>query len=499
VPVPTLDHALLIGALVLFGAIFAVWASTRLGLPTLLLYLGIGMVLRALGLDLNDASVAQQLGLGALVVILAEGGLTTRWQSIRRAVPAAAVLSTVGVLVSVGVTAGVVRLALGVGWRESLLVGAVLAPTDAAAVFSELRKHAVRPRVVGILEAESGFNDAPSVILVIAFATAQASAGSAWHVAWTIVAELALGAVLGLLVGRLGAEALRRTALPASGLYPIAALAVTVFAYAVASTAHGSGFLAVYLAGLVLGNAELPHRVAVRGFAQGVGWLAQIGLFVLLGILAVPSTLPGVVVPAIVVTAGLILLARPLAVLASALPFRVPLREQAFLSWAGLRGAVPIVLATIPVSRGFHSERPLFATVFVVVVICTLVQGTLLGQAIRITRVAETSGAREVDVEVAPLERIRGDLLFVDVPERSRLHGLELWELRLPRGAAVSLIVRDDEAFVPSPTTRVLRGDELLIVTTARSRATAERRLRAVSRAGRLAGWYGERGDAQLD
>jgi len=297
------------------------------------------------------------------------------------------------------------------------------------------------------------------------------------------------GAALGLAVGFVGAWALRRAALPAAGLYPLAAVGLTVLAFATGTLAHASGFLAVYTAGVVLGNARLPHRYAILGFADGLAWLAQIGLFVLLGLLVSPYRLGTAVLPGLIIGLALVLLAWPVSVLVSATPFLVRWREQAFLSWAGLRGAVPIVLATIPLSEGVPGAQTLFDVVFVLVVMYTLVQGTTLPPLARWLRVTDPEQATELLVESAPLERMRADLMRVEVPVGSRLNGVYLDELRLPLGAAVTLVLRDGTGFVPDATTRLRQGDSLLIVTTVEVREAAERRLHAVGRHGRLARW----------
>ena len=283
-------------------------------------------------------------------------------------------------------------------------------------------------------------------------------------------------------------------ALPASGLYPIAILALIVAGYGAATLAHASGLLAVYVSALVLGNARLPHGPAIRGFAEGVAWLAQIGLFVMLGLLASPARLPAQILPAVAVGSALVLLARPAAVLAATLPLRVPWRQQAFLSWAGLRGAVPIVLATIPVNAHVPGSTRLFDIVFIIVVMNTLLQGTTLPWAARRLKVTAPAEPLDLDVEAAPLEALHADLLQAQIPPGSRLHGVEIFELRLPAQANVALIVRGTEGFVPAPTTMLQAGDRLLIVASAAVREQTERRLRAVSRAGKLAGWFGEHG-----
>ncbi|MGW7451550.1 potassium/proton antiporter [Streptomyces sp. NPDC054787] len=478
----------------LLVAVAAVRLSSRSGLPSLLIYLGIGVAIGQDGIGnvvFDNAELTQVIGYAALVVILAEGGLGTKWKEIKPALPAAIVLSLVGVAVSVGVTAAGAHYLVGLEWRQSLLIGAVVSSTDAAAVFSVLRKVPLPSRITGVLEAESGFNDAPVVILVVAFATV--GPVDDWYVLLGKIAlELAIGVAIGLTVGFLGAYGLRHVALPASGLYPIAVMAIAIVAYAAGAMAHGSGFLAVYLAAMVLGNAKLPHWPATRGFADGLGWIAQIGMFVLLGLLVTPHELVRDFWPAVVIGLVLTMVARPLEVLVSLLPFRVPWQEQALMSWAGLRGAVPIILATIPMVSGIEGSDRVFNIVFVLVVVYTLVQGPTLPWVARKLKLGDTlETASDLGIESAPLEKLRGHLLSFAIPPASRMHGVEVSELRLPPGASVTLVVRDAKSFVPSPSTVLRRGDELLVVATDPVRDAAEARLRAVARGGKLAGWLG--------
>ncbi|XTZ14154.1 potassium/proton antiporter [Micromonospora echinospora] len=496
-----LDVALLLGAAVLLVAIGAVRFSTRLGVPSLLVYLALGVLIgrSGLGIRFDDAELTRMLGFCALIVIIAEGGLTARWSTLRPVLGLATALSTVGVLVSILVVGIAVHLLLGLDWRLALLYGAVLSSTDAAAVFATLRRLRLPPRLVATLEAESGMNDAPVVLLVVLLSRGFPLAHPWWYELLLVGYELTAGAAVGFAAGYLGRLALRRAALPSAGLYPIAVVGFTVLAYAVGASVHASGFLAVYVAGVLLGNARLPHRQAILGFADGLAWLAQIGLFVLLGLLVTPARLDEAILPAMVAGLALLFLARPLSVAASAVPFRFGIREQAFLSWAGLRGAVPIVLATIPLSARVPGADRLFDSVFVLVVVFTLVQAGTLAPVARRLRVTAPAEPAEIRVETAPLERMRADLLQLEVPAGSRLAGVHVDELRLPLGASVTLVLRDGTGFVPGPDTRLKVGDSLLIVATAGVRDEAERRLRAVSRRGRLARWFGETGNDSGD
>ncbi|HEY9413544.1 MAG TPA: potassium/proton antiporter [Pseudonocardia sp.] len=490
-----LEVVLGIGSAVVLTSVVAVRASVRIGLPSLLLYLGIGVLLgeSVLGLKFSDTRLTESLGLAALVLILAEGGLTTRWSNVRESLRLGISLSTVAVAVSIGVTGTLLHLLLGLDWRTAFLWGAVLSSTDAAAVFSVLRGVGVRKSLSGALELESGLNDAPVVIAVVLLASPDPLQ---WWSPLLVVYELVVGGAVGAALGFGGGWALRRAALPATGLYPLATLSVCVLAYAGGQALHSSGFLATYLAALILGNSQLPHRGGVLSFAEGTGWLAQIGLFVLLGLYASPGALSRALVPALVSGLVLLLVARPLSVLLASMPFKVPWREQAFLSWSGLRGAVPIVLALIPLTHdpASPSARLLVDVVLVLVVALTLLQGTTLPLVARWLGVSRSTEVTEIEVDSAPLDELSADLLQVRVPIGSKLRGVYLRELRLPMGALVSLVVRDGEGFTPGPDTRLRELDQLLVVTTASARTRTEQRIRAVDRAGRLARWRGETG-----
>jgi potassium/hydrogen antiporter len=428
-----LYFALLAGGLVLIVSIAAARLAARVGLPSLLLFLALGVTLGedGLGLAFDDAQLAQNLDIAALGVILVEGGLTTRWADVRPMLAPATALAVVGVGTSVVLTAAGAHLLLGLDWQLALLLGAIVSSTDAAAVFAVLRDLPISRRLAGMLEAESGFNDAPTVILVALFATAPAGAGLG-GVLVNLVYQLAAGTLIGLVIGRLGVTGLRRVALPATGLYPVTAFGLGMVAFAAAGAAQASGFIAAYLAALVMGNSGLPHRTATGSFAEGLGWIAQIGLFVLLGLLITPRELPGQLLPALVVGTVLVLVARPVSVVVSLAPFGIPWRQQAFASWAGLRGAVPIVLATMPVVTGVPGSDQLLDIVFAAVVLFTLVQGPSLPVLARLLGLSSPNLARELTVEAAPLDTLDAELLTLTVPPDSRLRGVALHELRLP-------------------------------------------------------------------
>lgn len=484
--------ALLIGSCVIMLAVVGVRVSARLGLPGLLLYLVLGLALGSAvpALDFDDPALATVLGYAALIVILAEGGLTTPVSQLRPVLAPAVALATVGVGVSIAAVALPLIWLAGLEPRLAVLLGAVLAATDAAAVFSVLRRLNLHPRLKAMLEAEAGFNDAPVVVLVVVLSDPLARDVEPYLIPLLVIAELIGGVIVGVLVGAGARWILPRLALPAAGLYPIAVMAVLVGAYGLADVLHASGFLATYVAGVLVGSARgLPHRRAVTGFAEGLAWAAQIGLFVMLGLLADPVRAISSAWPALVAGLALILLGRPLASLVSLAPFRVPWRWVAFSSVAGLRGAVPIVFAAISLGLMLPGAEVVFDATLLLVVVLTLVQTPLLPWAARRLGVLQDLPTNELQVESAPLDDLHAELLGVQIPPGSRLAGLYVVDLRLPKGAAVSLVIREGHSFVPDVHTRLRGDDRLLVVVTSASRAAAEKRLRLVSRNGRLANW----------
>lgn len=500
-----IDLALLVGAGVALVAIAAARLGSRVGLPALLLFLLLGVALGSsgIGIDFSDADLAHGLGFGALVVILAEGGLTTRWRTIRPVIGLASLLATLGIFVSVGLMALFAHFVLHLAWPVGVLLGAVTAPTDSAAVFSVLRNVSLPERLRATLEAESGLNDAPTVLLVVAatgLAMGHQPHGGYAGLAGLMAVELVGGVVSGLAVGCIGVWVMRRIKLSSSGLSAIAVLAWCVAAYGLGVLEHVSGFAAVYVCAVLLGNANLPHRYTVRSFVEGVGWMAQIGLFVMLGLLATPARLTWSTMSEGVL-AGLFLtfVARPMAVLSCASWFKIPMREQAFLSWAGLRGAVPIILATIPMAERMSRADKLFDVVLVFVVVFTCIQGPTLPWVGRKLGLVDPAGATDVDIEAAPLDRLHADLLQIRIPVGSHLAGVTVRELRLPNNTVVSLVIRETVPFAPHAASVLREGDELMVVTPNSARSATEARFTEIGRGGRLARWRGVRAEDEAE
>ena len=491
----TLDQlawTLLIGAAIVLVSVVGVRLAGRLGLPGLLLYLVLGLVLGSVfpQVGIQDAQLVTVLGYAGLVLILAQGGLTTRMSQLRPVMWPAITLASVGIAISIVIVAVPLVLLLGLSWQLAILLGAVLAATDAAAVFSVMRRIRLSERLRTLLEAEAGFNDAPIVVLISVVASGAWGTQPAWQIPIIVVAEMVGGAIVGVAIGYLARWMLPRLALPAVGLYPIAALALIVLAYGLATVAHSSGFVAVYISAVLIGSASrLPHRRSITGFADGLSWIAEIGLFFMLGALADVSRLPEAVGIALVAGVALVVFARPISVAVSLLPFRWPLPSITFAAIAGLRGAVPIVFAAIPLGAGIAGAELVFDATLIIVFVLLLVQTPLLPVIGRRLGVCLPEQATELEVESAPLDGMRAVVLGLEVPPHSGLVGTFVQEIGLPASSVVSLVVRGESPIVPDAHTRLKAGDRLVIVTTEQARKATEERMQAVAERGRLARW----------
>jgi cell volume regulation protein A len=413
--------------------------------------------------DFDNYRLARTIGIIALSLILFEGGLTTGFHELRPVMWPAISLAIVGTLATAALTGVAAELLFEFSWLESLLVGSILAATDGAAVFALLRGSTLRRRLAKTLEGESGLNDPIAVLLVLALISAITEPHyTVADAAWLFIRQLGIGAAAGLAIGRLGVMAFERVPLATPGLYPVASVAVAALAFGAADTLHGSGFLAVYLAGLVLGDRRIPAKRTVVAFHEGVASVAQIALFVVLGLLVFPSQLRDVAVEATALALLLALLARPIATLLATAPFRFSLPEKAVLGWAGLRGGVPVVLATFPVIDNVPHSLEFFNIVFFAVVVSTLLQGTTferLASALGVTT-SEPAMPRPL-AESGTIRRLGAEVLEFHVHHDDAIAGLRIRELGLPRDALVNVIVRGDQALPPRGSTRVEPGDRL--------------------------------------
>jgi cell volume regulation protein A len=459
--------AILVGAMLIVAAAFTSILSFRFGAPLLLVFLGVGLIAgeNGFGIAFNDFGAAYFIGSVALAIILFDAGHATRLATLRIAAGPALVLATAGVLLTAVMVGLVAERLFGFNFAEGLLLGIIVAPTDVAAVFFLLNVGALalRDRVRSTLEVESGTNDPIAIFLTLALVGLLAN-GTApgWALAWELLAQIAVGIAGGVAGGIAIIQVVRRTRFEPA-LYPIIVTALALVTFALTSLLFGSGFLAVYIAGLMSGNARLPHAVTLSRFQSAATWLSQIAMFVTLGLLATPSEFVDVAVPAIALAAFLMLVARPVAVWLCLLPFRFSRQETAFISWVGLRGAVSILLAVVPALAGVPGGRIMFNTAFVVVLASLLVQGWSIGPVARFLGVA-------VPPRRGPVDRIelelpgRGDheiVAYVVHPESAVAHGE-----RIPRWARPSLVVRGGRTLRPHRFGRPQAGDQIYVITT---------------------------------
>lgn len=457
---------ILVGGLLLAVGIGAAMIADRVRVPGLVLFLGLGMLIGSEGVggvEFTDVELTRTLGTIGLVLILFEGGLTAGWNEIKPVLRTALSLAIVGTLLT-AVVAGLAAMWLfDLDTLEALIIGSAVAATDSAAIFAVLRGSTLRKPLARSLEGESGMNDPVALLLVTGFLAWIEEPGYGLpDMATEFVLELGIGAAAGILIGIAVRKAFRELDYPTPGLYPVASMAAIGLSYGVAELAYGSGFLAVYLTGLVLGTGILPARQTITAFHQGVSWVAQISLFFLLGLLVFPSKLGGVALEGILLALVVMFVARPAATIVATQfgPFR--LRERLMLSWAGMRGAIPIWLATFPVIAGINDAAFAFDVVFFVVVLSTLVQGmTFEPLAHRLGLTTDEPSLPQPLVETGIIQEIGGDVFAFRVGPHDAAGGHMVKELGLPRDALVNLIVRDGEALPPRGSTVIEPGDEL--------------------------------------
>ncbi|MEQ8717131.1 MAG: potassium/proton antiporter [Acidimicrobiales bacterium] len=460
------DVGVLIAGGLLFIGVIASGLAARFRIPSLLLFLGLGMLVADEGLALvrfDDAELAQNIATVALVVILFEGGLGTDRAAFRSAGVPAAFLATVGVVITAGVVAVAAWLLVGKDPTTALLLGSVVASTDAAAVFAALRSESLPTGSRRLLQLESGMNDPVAVLLTVGMVEVWRGDPSAWDWVGFLVAQLGLGLIVGVGVGWFARVLIGRLTGPAVSSLGVITLAIAALSYGTAAVVGGSGFLAVYLTGVVVASAERSSR-GMLYFHEGLAATAQGVLFLLLGILVFPSDLANNIGSSVVLALALVVVARPLAVVSVLAWSRTPLRRMAVISWAGLRGAVPVVLATIPFTAGHPDGALIFDVTFVVVVVSVAVQGPTVGLLARRLEV-EADGPVAVRPEIVPIDALDADLVEVTIPADSALVGVTLRESPPPGGARVAVIRRGGETIVAAGLSELAAADVLLVIT----------------------------------
>jgi cell volume regulation protein A len=459
-------HLILAAGALLAAGLVASFVAARVRVPSLVLFLGLGMLVGSEGVGwiaFDNYRLARTIGVISLALILFEGGLTTGIVPLRPVLGAATSLATVGTLIT-AVLVGLAAAALfDFSLKEGLLVGAILSSTDGAAIFALLRDSTLSRKLARTLEGESGLNDPVAVLLVIGFIDLLILPGyGARDLLVLFVRELGVGLVVGLAVGTAAVAVLRQARLATAGLYPVASLTVAALAYGGADTLHGSGFLAVYLAGLILGSATIPAERTIVSFHEGLGWVAQVAMFLTLGLLVFPDQLASVAVKGTVVAIVLVVVARPVAVAVATLPFAYEWRERLILGWAGLRGAVPVVLATFPVIEHVSRSLEFFNIVFFAVLVSTVVQGSTFEALARRLRVTTSIPALPRPLtESGTIRRLGAEVLEYTIARGDAIAEARVRDLGLPRDALVSVVVRGERAIAPRGSTRLHAGDEL--------------------------------------
>ena len=458
---------LLIVGGVLAASIVVAFSAARAGVPSLVAFLGLGMLLGSDGLggiEFNDAELARKVGVVALAAILFEGGLATSWRRLREIAIPATLLATVGVIVTALLTALAAYALFDLSWLESVLLGAVVSSTDAAAVFATLRFTHIRRRLARTLEAETGGNDPMAIALTIGLIDwIEKPDYGIGDLSLLLLRQLGLGLVIGIVLGLAATWAFARLPHSIGAFAPVASIAAAALSFGIADVSGGSGFLAVYLVGLAVGSTPSRFRRHLVTFHEGLAFVAQVVMFVVLGLLVFPRDLGAVALSGLALAALLVLLIRPIAVWTSTAFSRFNNRERALLGWAGLRGAVPIVLGTIVLSEHLHNDKTIFNAVFFVVVISALVQGTTLEWVAEKLQVVSLA-PRTIAPPLAVDELGSLDLIDFDVGPDHAIAGSAVRELGLPRSALVAVVARGDETIPPRGSTVIEPGDRLFIL-----------------------------------
>ncbi len=459
---------LIVGALLASGLAVSTLAG-RLRVPGLVLVLGLGMAIGSDGLgwiSFGDYELARTVGIVALSLILFEGGVAAGWGEIRPVLGSAVSLAVIGTAATAMLAGLAAAWLFGLPLAQGLLLGSILASTDGAAMFAVLRGSQLRRRLARTLEGEAGLNDPVAVVLVLGFiAFATDPTYGLLDFLWLFVRQLGIGLVVGGVVALGAVAALRHVRLPSAGLYPVASLAAASLAYGATAVLDGSGFLAVYLTGLAIGSVPSPAQRTIATFHDGLAWVAQLALFLVLGLLVVPDQLASVAVKGSVLALIVAVLARPLATLLATLFSGFSLAERATLGWAGLRGAVPVVLATFPVIEGVPHSHEYFNIVFFAVLISTVVQGTTFEPLAKRLHVTTSEAALPMPlIEAGAIRRLGAEVVEFVVREDHAAAGVSVRELGLPRDALLNLIIRGGQALPPRGSTRIEPGDRLHIL-----------------------------------
>ncbi|EDL65420.1 potassium/proton antiporter [Bacillus sp. SG-1] len=471
------DYFILLTALLLCAGVITTKFSTRLGVPALVLFILVGMITGSDGLGFiyfDNARLTQMIGVLALIIILFEGGLQTKISTVKAVAKPALSLATAGVLITTTVVAVAAKLILGVSWLEGFLFGSIVGSTDAAAVFAVLKGKNVKGKLGSILEVESGTNDPMAVFLTIFFIELLTVDKPVYFLlAGSFFWQMGIGLLLGIIIGKAGSFFINRINLDSSGLYPVFTMAFALLAYSITDLLNASGLLAVYVAAMVIGNKELTYRHSIFKFNEGFAWMMQILMFVILGLLVFPAQLFTweVVGKGLLLSAILIFVARPIAVFVSMIKMNYQLNEKIFLSWAGLRGAVPIVLATFPLIAGLENSQMIFNVVFFVVLTSALIQGSTISKfAAKLGLTGSTKAEPAHSLELISIGKADAEILEAEVNEEMPIVGKSLADISFPKDVLINAVIRGADLVTPYGETVIQKGDILYILVSRNSK-----------------------------
>jgi len=468
----TPENILLIGSILLLLSIIASKTTGKLGVPSLVIFLAVGMLAGSDGIGgirFDDPTVAQSLGVVALTLILFSGGLDTKWESIKPIMWKGVILSTVGVLITTVCLGLFISRISEFTFTEGLLIGAIVSSTDAAAVFSILRTRSIglKGNLRPLLELESGSNDPMAYFLTIGITSLLVSPGASFSsLVPMFFQQMIIGGVAGFLLGRGMAWLLNRIDLDYEGLYPVLILALVFFTYGLTTWLNGNGFLAVYLSAIILGNRNFVHKKSIMRFYDGQAWLMQIIMFVALGLLVFPKQMLPFIGTGMVIALFLMFIARPVAVFVCLSFFRMKFREMLLVSWVGLRGAVPIVFATYPLLRGVEKSGMIFNIVFFIVLMSVILQGTTIPFVAKLLYLFKPEKFKpRYPLELEFSDNFRNELIEVEINEGSWAVGKQVVQLNLPKSSLIVLINRKERYITPGGSTVIMQDDKLLVMT----------------------------------
>lgn len=467
----TIENILLVGSILLLISILAGKTSFRIGVPTLILFLAVGMLAGSDGIGgihFNNPGVAQFIGIIALNFILFSGGFETSWTSVKPVFGQAMALSTLGVMLTAFILGIFIWQITDLTLYEGLLLGSIVSSTDAAAVFSILRskKLALKGHIRPTLEFESGSNDPVAYILTIAFISLiQNSDKSFWSVVPLFFQQLLIGGVAGFVFGYIGKFIINRIRLDYEGLYPALMITMMLLTYSVTTSLKGNGFMAVYLSALYLGNQELLHKRTIMKMYDGLAWLMQIILFITLGLLVFPSQIVPVMGVGLIISVFLIIVARPLATFICLSPFRMKTRSITFISWVGLRGAVPIVFATFPLMAGIEKAEMIFNIVFFIALTSVLIQGTSIPLVAKWLHVALPARVKSITpADILLTEPLNSEMAEITISPESPSAGKKILDLGFPQNVRIALLKRNDKYIIPDGQTHIQPEDKLILI-----------------------------------